>query len=216
MQNNKLIIIPAFNEEATIKIVIESISKIYDVLVVDDGSTDKTVEICNEIGTKVISHEKNKGYESALITGIRFFLKSNFESFVIIDADGEIDPKSAMKILEKVNKENPLICGYRINFYGRTSEKLISFVTSYLFNIKDIYCGCKAIHRSIVVNSKPEDIAANTFILFAINYSRKNKISNMPVTGNSRIDESRYGKGFKAEIFLVKNFIYALKKIYTN
>jgi len=71
------IIIPAYNEEAGIASVIEGILSVmdrsnidYELLVVDDGSTDRTAEIVRESGVGLIQHSSNRGYGAALKTGI--------------------------------------------------------------------------------------------------------------------------------------------------
>ena len=66
------IIIPAYNEALTIQNIIQDVEKYGDVLVVDDCSTDKTVEAVKESKATLLSHERNLGYEKALSTGIDY------------------------------------------------------------------------------------------------------------------------------------------------
>ena len=63
------IVIPAFNEAITIAGVVNSIKAFGTVIVVDDGSTDETVNIASANGAMVVSHGENKGYEAAINTG---------------------------------------------------------------------------------------------------------------------------------------------------
>ncbi|HDQ45036.1 MAG TPA: glycosyltransferase [bacterium] len=93
-----VVIIPAFNEEATIARVIRGvptrIPQITDleVVVVDDGSSDRTAYIARETGATVISHQKNRGVGSAFWTGIEYALSSGGDVVVNIDADEQFDP----------------------------------------------------------------------------------------------------------------------------
>ncbi|MCK9290086.1 MAG: glycosyltransferase family 2 protein [Bacteroidales bacterium] len=89
------IVIPAYNEEAGIRksldgIVEKNYHSIYEVIYIDDGSTDKTYEIITEYPVKCVRHPINKGYGAALKTGIR---KATGTYVVILDSDGQHDPK---------------------------------------------------------------------------------------------------------------------------
>ena len=86
------IIIPAYNEERGIGPVVEKVRDAmdaadcqYEILVVDDGSADRTAEVARATGVRVVSHRQNRGYGEALKTGIRH---AGFERIAIIDADG--------------------------------------------------------------------------------------------------------------------------------
>ncbi len=90
-----IIVIPAYNEEAGIRksldgIVEKNYHSIYEVIYIDDGSTDKTYEIITEYPVKCVRHPINKGYGAALKTGIR---KATGTYVVILDSDGQHDPK---------------------------------------------------------------------------------------------------------------------------
>jgi glycosyltransferase involved in cell wall biosynthesis len=89
------IVIPAFNEASAIRqgldrIVELKFSEKYEVIYIDDGSTDETFQIISEYPVKCIRHFVNKGYGAALKTGIR---KARGEKIVILDSDGQHDPK---------------------------------------------------------------------------------------------------------------------------
>jgi len=100
------LIIPAYNEEKTIKNVIEKalpIKEIEEIIVVDDGSRDKTAQISKECGAEVITHHKNMGKGEALKTGIAS-AKRNILAFV--DADWEnITTKKIRKIIKPILKD---------------------------------------------------------------------------------------------------------------
>ena len=107
MTNNPdvTIIIPAYNEEEGINNVItqlKELSENYEIIVVDDGSTDNTYKLANETGVKVIRHPYNKGYGAALKTGIR-----NAEADIVLfmDADGQHKPSDIQKIIQYIGEE---------------------------------------------------------------------------------------------------------------
>ncbi len=95
MMNKFSIIIPAYNEEEGVKATLEDLKKYlrdnysesdYEIIVVNDGSTDKTKEILETIsGITLINHHYNKGYGAALKTGIK---NSKNDWILILDADG--------------------------------------------------------------------------------------------------------------------------------
>jgi glycosyltransferase involved in cell wall biosynthesis len=89
----RMVLIPAYNEEATIPLVIRDIREhCQDIVVVDDGSTDFTGAVARDEGAMVIPHGQNKGYAEALRTGYRYALEHNYDGLVQIDADGQHDP----------------------------------------------------------------------------------------------------------------------------
>jgi glycosyltransferase involved in cell wall biosynthesis len=92
-----MVLIPAFNEEKSVAEVIEGVRKYEnnaDILIVNDGSHDRTAEIARGTGVMVVNHSCNLGYAAALQTGYRFADSKGYEHIVIMDADGQHDPRS--------------------------------------------------------------------------------------------------------------------------
>lgn len=90
-----LVLMPAFNEAATIAGVLTSVRKAaptFDILVVNDGSKDDTAAAAREAGAIVVSHPFNMGYGAALQTGYKFASQGNYDVLVQLDADGQHDP----------------------------------------------------------------------------------------------------------------------------
>jgi len=111
------IILPMYNEEKTIKNVLESLPnhKIIEVIVVNDNSTDgslKEIEnIKKNINLKVVNHKLNKGYGSAILTGIK---NSKGDVIVTMDSDGQHDPKDLLTLVRPIfNKEADYTIGSR-------------------------------------------------------------------------------------------------------
>jgi len=145
-----VIIIPAFNEEATIGMLVSSLKKIGQVLVVDDCSSDNTAIISRSRGASVISHEFNQGYSSALNTGFNeAFLNLKANGVITIDGDGEHSVESILDIANLL-KENkvPLILGIR-DKKNRVIENIIGLYIKLRFGISDIFCGVKGYQANI-------------------------------------------------------------------
>ncbi|MFA4871780.1 MAG: glycosyltransferase family 2 protein [Patescibacteria group bacterium] len=86
-----LIIIPAKNEGSKIHgIVAEIVNLNYQVLVVDDGSSDNTADLAHQAGAKILIHKINRGQGAALKTGLEYALLNNYEAAVFFDADGQM------------------------------------------------------------------------------------------------------------------------------
>jgi len=148
---NEFVVIPAHNEENNVVEVINKVkSYVNNIIVVDDGSTDNTYDKAKENGITVLRHEVNLGKGAALKTGCDFALKQGAEKIVVIDADGQHNPKEIPKFLEALND-------YEIVFSHRTKSKAMPFIlkfgndfinkfSSFLFgvNIKDNQCGYRA------------------------------------------------------------------------
>ena len=109
------IIIPALNEERSIGYVIKSIPKIYrEVVVVDNGSSDKTSKVAFENGAKVIT-EKNKGYGFACLKGIDYLKENPPDIIVFLDGDYSDYPEEINKIIEPICKNQvDFVIGSRV------------------------------------------------------------------------------------------------------
>ena len=104
-----LVLIPAYNESLYIKKVIKGCKKFFEnIIIIDDGSNDKTSEIVGDFDDiRIIKHCINCGQGTAISTGIQFFLNNtNLEYLITIDADSQHDPSDAFKMLEYALKNN--------------------------------------------------------------------------------------------------------------
>ena len=104
MTPNKIIlIIPAFNEEKSIKDTIELVTKTgYDYIVIDDGSTDKTEQILSENNYNFVSLCFNLGIGGAVQTGYRYALENNYDIAIQFDADGQHDIESIKDLIQPI------------------------------------------------------------------------------------------------------------------
>lgn len=91
-----LIIIPAYNEAESLKGVIERLRSTcpqYDYIIVNDGSTDETEELCEKNGYNVINHTLNKGLAEAMRTGMKYAIENGYDAALQFDADGQHLPE---------------------------------------------------------------------------------------------------------------------------
>jgi len=121
-------VIPAKNEAGrVVKVVHETLTYVDSVLVVDDGSTDRTGEEASAAGAKVVANLFSKGYIGALRTG---FHEAEGEILVTLDADGEHDPQDIPSLIEPIMDDKAdLVLGCRKNPADiRSSERLLSWL----------------------------------------------------------------------------------------
>ena len=107
--NEFLIIVPAFNEEGNMEFVIGKLKELnspFDIVIVDDGSTDRTAKIARECGSNVVSHPTNLGYASAIQTGFKYAEKKNYPYVIYFDGDGQHDPSNINDMMEAIKLEN--------------------------------------------------------------------------------------------------------------
>lgn len=110
--NDGLIIIPACNEEASIKNVIRDIKELnmsVDILIVNDGSRDSTLEIVQGEGVKVISHLHSLGYGAALQTGYIYAASKKYKYIIQFDGDGQHDPKDIVTAISLIENDDACI-----------------------------------------------------------------------------------------------------------
>ena len=183
------IIIPAFNEEKTLGEVLKKISKIprsWEVIVVDDGSRDKTVEIADKFDVRVIKHDRNRGKGTAVRTAVK---KARGKYIAIQDADVEYDFSELRNIIEYAIKEDlPAVYGSR--FLKRNPVRyvryflgnfLVSLFISALFlrRVTDSYT-CYKIIKSRILKS---------FVLFSKGFEIEAEITSRLLKKGIKIPE---------------------------
>ncbi|MFQ5884573.1 MAG: glycosyltransferase family 2 protein [Thermoplasmata archaeon] len=195
------VIIPAFNESESLPIVLRSVTSFVTgipvrVLVVDDGSTDGTPRLAQQLGAQVISHTDNRGQGAALMTGFTAATQRNCFAVVSLDADGQHNPSEIENLLLPIiNGEADFVIGSR--FLGESSmdrmERLLgirflSVIVSFAIGqrITDPTNGFRAIRRKCLplFRLREERFSAPELIVQA----RKQglRISEVPVTVRNR------------------------------
>jgi len=115
------ILIPAYNEEKTLGFVLESIPRRFpkisqvEIVVISDGSTDKTTEIAQKAGVTLIEHDLNRGLGGALGTGFEYARRHNFDVALTFDADGQHNPDDIWPVVRPiVRKYADVVVGSRL------------------------------------------------------------------------------------------------------
>lgn len=156
MQNLKVsVILPAYNESAVIGNLVSGIKNLYpgfEVIVVDDGSTDNTAEAAKNAGARVYRHPYNIGNGAAVKSGIRV---ASGEILVFMDGDGQHDPADIASLL-KYMPEYDMVVGAR-SARGQASvgraigNKAYNWLASYVakFHIQDLTSGFRAVKSKI-------------------------------------------------------------------
>lgn len=105
----KLIIIPAFNEEKNILNVVNEIQfKVseFDYIIINDGSADKTMEICEKNNLNVINLSVNLGIGGAMQTGYKYAYRNGYDYAVQVDGDGQHNCEEIIRLYDKIKNEN--------------------------------------------------------------------------------------------------------------
>jgi len=163
------VIIPLYNEEENIPLLYEklkqylnSLEKEYEIVIVDDGSTDKTLSILEEIQSKdnkviVLSLRRNFGQTAAFAAGFDF---ARGDIVVTMDGDLQNDPADISKLLELI-KDHDLVSGWRKKrkdpFFSRRLPSLMAnWLISNVTGVKlhDYGCSLKAYRRDVIKNLK--------------------------------------------------------------
>ncbi len=157
-KNSISVIIPFFNEEKTIRLVAErSIKYAGEVICVNDGSTDNSVERIKELPVTILNHKRNMGKGKALRAGFEYILKTKAEIVITIDADLQHNPDDIPEFISKC-KEYDVVIGSRLNDLSAMPKLRIlsNKITSGLLSLKtgrkilDSQCGFRAYRREVL------------------------------------------------------------------
>jgi glycosyltransferase involved in cell wall biosynthesis len=223
------IVIPLYNEEKSILNVINRIPNHFrqEIIVVDDGSTDKGINKLKKArkkNLKIIKHKINQGYGAALLTG---FINSQGDIIVTFDSDGQHNPEEIHKLIVPIidNRADMVIgsrylgkCGYKIPYYTRLGECTINlfFRIFYGKSISNNQSGFRAIKRDIlenIKNIKNKRMAFTTEFLFELLHNKK-RIIEVPILMNPRSYGDSHVKVFKIlRAIMSILFQFGLKKI---
>ena len=212
-----VVTIPAYNEERTIGTLIGRIHKAmkgkykYKVLVVDDGSTDKTKQIAKTNDAVVFSHPKNYGLAETFRTEIEKSLQMGADVIVHIDADIQYQPEEILKLIKEIEKGYDLVLGSRflgkiehmpwINRFGNNAfSDVVSQVAE--MDISDAQTGFRAFTKELATKVKIRSDHTYTQEQIIRAVKSKFRIKEVPIYFAKRKDKSR----------LISNpFSYALK-----
>jgi glycosyltransferase involved in cell wall biosynthesis len=186
--------IPAFNEEKNIAVLIIQLKKVVDkIIVCNDGSTDLTSKIAEELGATVINHKKNLGYGAAIRS---IFLKSkdlDGDVLVTFDADGQHRIDDINKVINPIiNGESDLVIGSRfldesekeVPKYRKVGINVITKITNATIKkqLTDSQSGFRAYSKKVLNELNPSELGMGISTEILIKASARNfRISEVPI-----------------------------------
>jgi glycosyltransferase involved in cell wall biosynthesis len=201
---------PAYNEEKYIgSIVLQARQYADEVVVVDDGSTDRTHLVAQLAGATVVRHEGNKGYGSAIQSLMAEALKRDADILIILDADSQHNPDEIPSLIEAIRQDCDVVIGSRelqsnvIPRYRRVGQRVLSGLTRVVSRekISDTESGFRAYSRKAIstLDLKENGMAISSEIVTSA--ARKGlKIKEVPISvtytkDGSSLNPVRHGVG---------------------
>lgn len=214
-----LIIIPAYEEEKNIKNVVDNIIQNYpqyDYVVVNDGSKDKTAQICRENGYSYLDLPINLGIGGAVQAGYKYALKNGYDMAVQIDGDGQHDVAFIEKMIQRMQEEKAQIAiGSRFiekqGFQSSKARRLgINFISNLIWictgkKIYDVTSGFRIVDKFFIKyysENYPSDYPEPEAIVMAI--MNRAKIIEVPVIMKERSEGTSSIHSWKSLYYMIK------------
>ncbi len=212
------VIVPVFNEESALEQTLQNLKKelaslsiIFEIIVVDDGSTDTSPIILEKIpGIKIIKHPYKKGYGAGLKTGVKH---AQHEWLLFFDSDGQHKTEYIRDFIEGTNQYDLIIGsrqGYQGPFLRQPGKKLIRLVANYLVESKipDLNCGMRLLKKEHFLRYKhlfPNNFSLSTTSTLAF-IKEGLTVKFLPVTINKRAGKStlKVSDGFKTILLALR------------
>ena len=204
------VVVPVFNEEDSIGSLLDRMINVLrdtvancEVIVVDDGSTDRTPEVVEEKGKawhiRIIRHRFNKGYGEALKTGLR---ASRGRCVLIMDGDGSYDPSQIPRLYSAIRANDyDMVIGWRTYVagaeepYRTVAKKFLNLLASLLFkeHVKDVNSGMRVFKREAILSILDELPSKFSFTTTAtlLFLKKKLKIAYTPISYHRRKGKSK-------------------------
>lgn len=226
------IFFPFWNEEQNLESVVkkaipvaEKYAETWEIIMVDDGSSDKTLQIAQKLAEQdsrliAVSHDKNRGYGAALKTG---FSKARYSLVVFNDGDGQFDLGELNKFLEKIESSD-IVIGFRRKRLDNPFRhvlmnllKIWDFVF-FSFRFKDIDCGFKLFKKSSLDKIMPfnSEGAMITTEILAKAKKEHLRISEVEVNHYPRIYGDQSGGNLRVIIRAIKESLLLWKNLNFN
>jgi len=202
---NIFAVIPALNEESTIEAVLTTLQNIASIIVVDDGSTDKTVMLAKAHPSQpiVIQNNNNLGYDKAIEIGFRQAIKQNASIIFTFDADNQHRLQDIEELLVPIKAHTcDIAVGHRKSI-PRISEHLFVLLLQRL-RINDPLCGLK-IYRDYIFKTVGhfDRLGSIGSQLTIESQLRGFRLYQKPIICNQRKDTSRFGKKLASNIKII-------------
>jgi glycosyltransferase involved in cell wall biosynthesis len=210
------IVIPAFNEAATIGRVVEGARQFGTVIVVDDASSDATATVAIEHGADIVRLTQNAGYDRALQSGAERAKALGCTSFITLDGDGQHDPAAIGTFVDLLCAGADVVIGSR-DQHQRFAEWLFAFIGRWLWQIDDPLCGMKCYRMSVYDTLGHFDSYGSIGTELAIHAASSGRsVSNVPILTRPRAGASRFGAGFRSNVRILRALIRGVGRAYWN
>jgi glycosyltransferase involved in cell wall biosynthesis len=199
-QERVTIVIPAYNEEVAIEGVVTQLARHYpefEILVVDDGSQDKTGEIAGGLPCRTVRHEVNRGYGATWKTGCR---EAAGDIIMFVDGDGQFDDDDVRRAIDTlVESKADMVSGARQRashtpILRRPGKFLLAQLAAILVGqkIPDLNCGLRVVRRDMLIrylHLLPDGFSASTTSLLLF-LKRRYKVVFFPIVTKKRLGKS--------------------------
>ncbi len=214
------ILIPAYNEEAIIREVVEGLREKYpmaEIIVVDDGSKDKTFEALEGVDARVLQHKRNAGYGATWKTLCE---AASNEVIVYYDGDGQFEADDIAKLLTAFHEEQAdLVSGRRMpgsdkSLLRQPGKIVLGVVANILMGekIPDVNCGLRVFRKSYLLKILPllpSGFSASTTSLLAFMHQR-HRVRFVPIITRKRVGTSSVNilrDGFNTLILILRTIM---------
>ena len=211
-----LIIIPAYNEALNIVKTVEDVKTNckYDYVVINDGSKDKTKQICEEHGFNLISLPINYGLTSAVQVGMKYALNNNYDVAIQFDGDGQHQANELQKLVKEIENKNDIVIGSRFVTKSKPvsarmlGSNLITFIIKVTTGktIKDPTSGMRAYNKEAIkelVENSSLSPEPDTIVYM---FKKKRKIKEVQVDMKEREFGESYFNPIKAVKYMINIF----------
>lgn len=213
-KNEVLVIIPAYNEEENIVHVVQKLKQYpeYDFIVINDGSKDRTAEICSELGYPLIDLPINLGLAGAFQTGMKYAYKNDYKYAIQFDGDGQHLPEYIKLLYDAMEEGYDIVIGSRFvtekksNNLRMLGSNLISLAicVSTRKKIKDPTSGMRMFNKNMIrkfatnINFGPEPDTISHLLRNGV------KITEVQVEMQERIAGESYLTFAKSIIYMIR------------
>lgn len=201
------VVIPAFNEAATIAGVVRMVGAYGVPIVVDDASTDGTALEARHAGAEVVSHDRNRGYDGALNSGFARAAELECEYVVTCDADGQHNVGQIGEFVGLLDQGYDLVLGVR-DRQQRVAERIFAFVARRLWGISDPLCGMKGYRVALYRQNRRFDGFRSIGTELAVrSIARGARVIEQPTVIRDRIDSPRFARQLSANWKILRALI---------
>jgi glycosyltransferase involved in cell wall biosynthesis len=222
MDNSLLVVIPAFNEEVVLPITLDALLRdvsIEQILVINDGSTDKTSQIVNDRKINLLDLPFNLGVGAAMRSGFQFAKENGFQKVIQFDADLQHQPKYVKEIVSELDKYD-VVVGSR---FAANSSYKVSFVRSLAMGLlkdsvtrhigrkmTDVTSGFRGANKKAIdvfADFYPSEYLADTVESLIMAHDKGLTISEIAVTMQERQGGMPSQNIFRSTLYLFRSIL---------